>query len=218
MKRRLSAAACILLAALLLLSCGETGDTISGYSTVEVTLKTPETTAPAPTPDHTDMAVIFDAVLCVMENEGCGYLPHDSTFCWRVLSAVFTRLGAADPGVEHINGVSYVSPQRVTEYASAFLYLTPDSAVLPALGAGCVYGESSGVYALPCPDYPPSEVRINDVLEEGNGEYTAYVDWITDGQASNRYIITMVRNPYPQPQDGFAFAYTITAAVTMEKK
>ena len=217
MKRRLCIAVWCLLLTLLLSACGETGDTISGYSTVAVSLKTPETTAPPAALDYTDMAVIFDAVLCVMENEGCGYLPNDSTFCWRVLSAVFSRLGASGAGVEHINGISYVSPQRIVEYASAFLYLTPENAVLPPLGAGCVYGEQSDIYALPCPDYPDSEVRINDVLEEGNGEYTAYVDWIVGDAIANRYIITLVRNPYPQPQDGPAFAYTITAAGTMEK-
>jgi len=221
--KTISITAAVISAAVLLTSCGGGGDDIGGWNDGQVTVsfKTEETTAPDVLYDASSMTVIFDALVRVMAEQGMTFLPEDSDFLWTVVGAALEYSGDTD--VVAANGIVTAPFSIAADYISALLPLGStaipvphQSEAIPDPGAGMDIGEKNGIYAFFHYEHSGAEVRISDLLSDGDGTYTAYVDYIKDEIIASRYILTLGVNPYPTQTTKYDFNYTVIAAAEMK--
>jgi len=138
-----------------------------------------------------DMLIVFDSIVRVMAYYGETYEADSPEFIWKVLTAAL-----------NFHGTLNASEDLVTDYFSACF---GGKTVLPACAGGVTF--NNGVYTFPAFE-TDGIVEISDMMED-----TAYVNYIKDGEISERYIFTLIKNPNPVKVSKYSLLYSVKVAV-----
>ncbi|MFA6947910.1 MAG: hypothetical protein WCQ72_02910 [Eubacteriales bacterium] len=182
----------LIIIALLLSSCGDTGVDVGDGETVAVSFKTEETaeSRAALSERISGMNSVFRALITVISNENAdgdslGYRPDDEQFVSDALAAMISIASAEDSAIlSHRNsdGGAEVEGALIRDYLGA---LFENETEIPPLYSG------ERVTLLPQNCDSTADIVITDVAADSAG-YLAYVNHIGEnGEIMEMYLFTM---------------------------
>lgn len=184
----------ILIFAVLLNSCDNDGIGVDiGMDDSTVLVKFKETDDPAYDISHTaaSMFLVFDSITRAMEYYDMPY-SDDPEFMWHVLTMMINH--SDDIIIDKI----HTAEEIIKSYVKQCFY----GAAIPEVTGDVVYNPESLTYitsVLTDYNYSAYTVEFGDILDNYDGTYTAYINFMVnaDGSIGNQYIFTLRKgNPY----------------------
>ena len=190
----------ILLLIFTLISCGgdERGIDI-GETTAQISLKNTEPPPPDIMDTASGMFTVFDSITRAMEYHGVPY-SDEPLFVWRTMAVILNYGGFAGEAPAELVG-DYVS--------ACFGGMTK----IPPITEGMTYHPESFIYTVPQLSgyaYDDYIVEVGDILDNGDGTFTAYINFNTaDGIIVNQYIFTLKKNPRKNASSADRMLYSV---------
>ena len=170
-----------------------------GETTVSVSLKETEEAPPDIMYAARDMYIIFDSLTRAMEYYDMPYSDSDPEFMWRALTILFNYCNEGEPVDDGIRATA----ELIGDYMSACFNRKTK---IPQITDYIEYNPESMIYKIPIMVdfiYDDYTVEVGDILNNGDGTYTAYINYInnSDGSIVEQYIFTLIDNPYAGKND-----------------
>lgn len=174
----------VLMCMILLISCSDEKGVDIGDSTVSVSFK--ETTDKPQDIINTveGMYIVLDSIVRTMKYYEMPY-SDEPLFMWRVITMILNNSDEVQAAEE-----------LVIDYVSACFNNTT---TIPELAGGVEYNPESLTYTVPQLNdyvYDNYTVEVGDVLDNGDGTYTAYINYVVndDDSIGEQYIFTLKIN------------------------
>jgi|GEM_PF-1960005 hypothetical protein len=206
----------IILLCLFLFSCGndEIGVDI-GETTVSVSLKSDEEAPPDIMRTAQGMFTVFDSITRAMYIYDMPYSDSDTEFMWRTITMLLNYCGEAEFSGDGVKATA----ELIGDYLPACFN---GKTRIPELADGINFNPESMVYTVPRLnnyDYDDYTVEFGDVLDNGDGTYSAYINYVANGDETivEQYIFTLIDNPRADKNDESSniMLYSVIQAMKM---